>query len=107
MISFPSWLTSDQFHCSFENAGVFHASRPSVNTSLPTSKGSSAMCTFMSYGKSETIGHKIEGKDKKKFINLKGNSFTAFLVTFIQHSVAFFVPREVIWMKKKELALMF
>ena len=61
------------------------------------------MCTFMSYGKSETIGHKIKGKDKKKFINLKGNSFTAFLVTFIQHSVAFFVPREVIWMKKKEL----
>ena len=44
--------------------------RPSVYTSLPTSKGSNTeLCTFMLYGKSGIIGHKIDEKDGKKFVN--------------------------------------
>ena len=37
----------------------------------PTNKGNSMeQCTFLSYGKSETIGHKVEEKDGKKFANM-------------------------------------
>ena len=37
----------------------------------PTRKGSKIeLCTFMSYGKSEIIGHKAKEKEGTKFINM-------------------------------------
>ena len=68
-ISLAAWPTFDQFSCSFENTGGggFKSPCPSVNTSLPTSKASKIeRCTFMLYGKSEIVGHKVEEKDGKK-----------------------------------------
>ena len=49
-------------------------SLPTVNSSLPTSKGSSIeLCTFLSYGKSETVSHKVEERDGEKFVNMNFN----------------------------------
>ena len=69
-------LTFDQFSCNFDKIWVEGMLRPSpsVYTSLPIKKGSNTkLCTFMLYGESGIIGHKIDEKDGKKFVNTNFN----------------------------------